>query len=287
MGQSPTDIAESDAFIPVPYLKGSLTYCLNGGCSAACVVCDASESCVEGSCQAEYTDNQDGTVTQNTTGLVRLQCALPDMSVQTYWSGSPNAMTSGVDSCPAPQNPEEFMYCSFATNACNAMGTENGDLTDYNDGILNHSFNPGDAQGCERANDNVLGGHTDWRVPTADELQALIPFNTTFFDAPTVPEFGLGYATPLASTMAYWSTNSFDLASAVAVTFDPPVGHSVVTYPQKQKTRLVRCVRDLWQLESAVCAPAINPTRKAVDRVISINDGVPVIHGCRHTDVIW
>ena len=242
LGQPTSSLLISDNYVPVPGLNDEVGSCT--GCGPSCQLCGPNTTCVAGECQPLFIDQEDGPILQTASALEWMQCTMPSKNNSSAWNGTPSAMESGVGTCPANTDPGSYKFCQYQTNACNAGGAENGDSEAYNTGLLDFGFNPGDAfEACKKASVNLIGGHSDWRVPTADELLGLAPLDISIFDSPTIIEFGLGYDDP-EPTMAYWSANSYSLTEGTTVTFSPPQTHQQVAYPGKQNNRLVRCVRD-------------------------------------------
>lgn len=96
-----------------------------------------------------YTDNGDGTFTDDNTELV--------------WE-----MKDAADGLPDPTNPHDVDN----TYTWSATGT-------VPDGTVFVDF-------IHALNATEFGGHTDWRLPTVKELQSLVDYSVPYWWAPTV-----------------------------------------------------------------------------------------------------
>ncbi len=149
-----------------------------------------------------YTDNGNGTVTDNNTGLI--------------WQ-----------KCSAGQNNDSSCSGSAATyNWYLATGT-----TDSN-------FNPSGTNICGALNTSTFGGHNDWRLPTEQELQTIVDYSIPS-PGPTIKAayFPNTIASP---SSAYWSSNTYTHSGSYAwrVFFND----SHVGYNYKTALHDVRCV---------------------------------------------
>ena len=97
-------------------------------------------------------DNDDGTITDRNLGLTWMKCP------QGY-SYTP-ATNGGSGTCEAKDDESQtFQYCTNSDNSCNG-GSDGGIL---------------DSDPAFDSCDNLEhAGHTDWRVPTKDELRSLM-----------------------------------------------------------------------------------------------------------------
>ncbi len=100
-------------------------------------------------------------------------------------------------------------------------------------GVYHASYNPGSIDAC---GDLYLGGHSDWRLPTKDELKGLVwCSNGTSTPLPDLSTCGSGHTSPTINAQfscrsaGYWSSSAYDADSAWGVGFllATPIGTTV------------------------------------------------------------
>jgi hypothetical protein len=176
------------------------------------------------------------------------------------------------------------LYHSFAvrlvrTNQSLDISTPNSDFADNQDGTVTHKLTGLIWQHCsigqtwDKATSTCTGsaatyiynaalalkssfaGHSDWRVPTANELASIVKYdaentaiNTTIF--PNTPTGG--------STSAFWSSSPYvgNTNDAWLVNFD----YALVSRGSRSSSLAVRLVRGQWNNSSA-SLPDLNMTK--------------------------
>ena len=93
-------------------------------------------------------DNGNGTITDSAKGITWMKCA--------------QGMTFNADSNTCEDSNSTFQYCDAQDNSCN--GGVSGNLLDGG----------GNSEAWDTCNTSEFAGHTDWRVPTKEELKGLI-----------------------------------------------------------------------------------------------------------------
>jgi hypothetical protein len=149
-----------------------------------------------------YTDNDDGTVTDNNTGLMWQKCS----AGQTDFADCSGGTAATYNWYQATGTPHSTYNPSGGTNICGSLNTSN------------------------------FGGHTDWRLPSKQELQTIVDYAIAY-PGPTIK------AAYFPSTIAsdYWSstTSAHYTYNAWYVAF---YEGSVDSY-YKSYDYYVRCVR--------------------------------------------
>lgn len=161
-----------------------------------------------------FTDNRDGTVlfvgnagtfggeVYAATNLIFAKCS----SGQTWQSGS--------NTC-SPEIPSELNYCNGNDDSCNDTLVLNGD---------------GNSQAYAYCDGLEVGGRTDWRVPTKNELKLLIACTNDKTNLPLDGATGCGFTAfqhqnadlfPNAPNFCsfYWSASRRDISLAYYVNF--------------------------------------------------------------------
>jgi len=143
-----------------------------------------------------FTDNGDGTVTDNTTGLM-WEKKTPNVPVGA-------AVFCTAATCPDPHDVNNLYTWSSSGTA--ADGTAFTLFLEQVNGRL-----------CATATCPKLGGHSDWRLPLLSELQTIVDLtatgcgtgspciNSTF--GPTVPYFYWSASTNASFPILAWSVN--------------------------------------------------------------------------------
>lgn len=172
-----------------------------------------------------YTDNNDGTIFDKSTGLVWMKCPISSVS------GVPR---TGTD-CTGGALGNVYQFCSTQTNDCN--GGING---------MNLQPPPWNAStssvwnACSNANSIPSGGFagkTDWRVPGVNELESLVDLSG--INPPSTGSKINGIYFP-NTTNNHWTSYSYtSAANAWVVAFG--TGNS--TQLNKDGTYNLRCVR--------------------------------------------
>ncbi|WCL47786.1 Lcl domain-containing protein [Leptospira sp. GIMC2001] len=122
-------------------------------------------SVAPGTFSPSFTNNQNGTISDNNTGLIWMRCILSNVP------GVPRTGTWCVDTAIG-----NYSYCNSNTNDCNG-GTSTGSYGDFVGGS-NSSSNTA-WRACNLANttpDGGYGGRTNWRLPRLNELQSIIDY---------------------------------------------------------------------------------------------------------------
>jgi uncharacterized protein DUF1566 len=110
-----------------------------------------------------FTDNMNGTIVEQSTSLVWKKCSQGQV-----WNSIANDC-AGTGSSGDNYGIQEYQFCNVADNSC-----DNGTILD---GTGTSSL----WDTCNALNTNPsggYGGYTNWRVPTADEIEFF--FNNTF-----------------------------------------------------------------------------------------------------------
>jgi hypothetical protein len=156
-----------------------------------------------------YTDNSNGTVTDNNTGLMWQKCTVGQ-----------NATT-----CIPYDTANHY-------NWYQATGT------------ADPTYNPSGIQNaCGTLNTSKLGDHTDWRLPTAQELQTIVDYAIPagvvvfYYTGPTIRTAYFPY------TIAgyYWTSTTYASYPSYAWVVDFYYGWD--RSPDKSADNFVRCVR--------------------------------------------
>ena len=142
---------------------------------------------------ARYTDNTDGTVTDEYTGLMWMKCAY-DSTVAFWDQTSQDSADSGSDDCTA------FDYVS--NNSSYTVTNTEGAVT------YDKAF---EQVALANAGNNNVGGHTDWRLPNVQELYSLLDHSAGdtannlvgSINATMFPNFRDGSGTSMSS---FWSS---------------------------------------------------------------------------------
>jgi hypothetical protein len=93
-------------------------------------------------------DNSNGTITDSAKGITWMKCA--------------QGMTFNAESNTCEGSNSTFQYCDWNNNSCNGG---------VSDGLLDGG---GNSEAWDTCNTLEFAGHTDWRVPTKEELGGLI-----------------------------------------------------------------------------------------------------------------
>ena len=152
--------------------------------------------------------------------------------------------------CPAEGEAFHGQDAQYSTNLMSY--TDNGDdtVTDNVTGLMwqqddnNITYNWYVASGTYDATNNsattdvcgdlTLGGYTDWRLPTEDELMSIVNYGT-YSPAIDVTYF------PNTNSSFYWSNTTY--ADATDYAWDVNLGYGYVKIYTKTSGRYVRCVR--------------------------------------------
>jgi hypothetical protein len=157
-----------------------------------------------------FVNNGDGTVTDNTTGLM--------------WEKKTGRVGGGTDSNPENVNN----YYTWSTSGTAADGTAFTDFLPRVNGTL-----------CSGSSCLALGGHSDWRLPTSAELQTIIDGSASGCGSgsPCIdPTFGPTQA------IDYWSSStSAGFPTSLASTVD--FFNGLVSLFDKSSSNYVRAVR--------------------------------------------
>ena len=174
-------------------------------------------------------DNNDGTVFVSSQNLTWAKCSQDDAGANMYNSGA-NDCTGGSGTAGT------FQYCNEIDNDCNGgdgsyildgnptdLATDgNGDGGTTPDLGVSTSWNTCDAL--------VLGGRSDWRVPTREELAA-------FYYTVYVADFALF---PVTVANSYWSSSTCVPLTAFA--WNVSFVSGAVGVNDKSFSTYVRCV---------------------------------------------
>jgi len=117
-----------------------------------------------------------------------------------------------------------------------SLTDNNETVTDHRTGLVWEPADDGQTKNWDAANqycdDLVLGGRSDWRLPSMDELQTLIDFSRHD------PAMGLAF---FCRSGNYWSSTSLDGYSEGAWFVDFSYGYT--DWRTKSQSYYVRCVR--------------------------------------------
>ncbi|MEM7183010.1 MAG: Ig-like domain-containing protein [Spirochaetota bacterium] len=128
-----------------------------------------------------FTDNGDGTITDNNTSLVWMKCSMSGVS------GTPLSGDCSYTNAPGTTANDvgEYQYCNEDDNDCN------GGVNDGTYGVFTGNASASTAtawKACNDANSIPFAGRTNWRVPTSVELLSIVDnsqenpaINQTFF----------------------------------------------------------------------------------------------------------
>jgi hypothetical protein len=175
-------------------------------------------TCLAGPVQAAFTDNGDGTVTDDVTGLMWDQCSWG----QTYNAGAASGKCAGSGSSPD--------YNASIQNWSNALGV------------------------VVTANNQNWRGHNDWRLPNRTELVSLVNYATYTAGQPVID----GNYFPNTPTSFFWSSTVYapDPALAWGVSFDG--GNAIADAQSSvNRVRLVRSGQSFSAFDRQACGDGI------------------------------
>ena len=156
----------------------------------------------------KYKDNGNGTITDNTTGLLWLKCSLGQSLTSEDCSGDAAA----------------YKYCPTQDNTCNG-GTTGGIL---DSGTLYDA--------CNSLNSMSFGGKFNWRVPTNDELYTLVQTGLSWIIDPHY----FPNTAKKGMEVVYWSSSSHESDAGLAWIVIFNGGYVGGDY--KNNDKYVRCV---------------------------------------------
>ncbi len=150
-----------------------------GGPVCGNFICEAGE--VAAICPADctFTNNGNGTIIDNTSGLTWLKCSVGQNLTSSTCSG-----TAGT-----------YQFCTAADNSCNG-GSNTGTLTS------GPAFSA-----CAALNGTTFGGKTGWHVPTTTEWESLNWYG--------IGSAAVSHYFPSASSLGNWLWSSNSSSSTV------------------------------------------------------------------------
>jgi hypothetical protein len=172
-----------------------------------------------------YTDNRNGTITDNTTGVTWMKCTQGQV-----WRSAENDC-QGTGNSGNNYGAVQFQWCTALGNDCNGGVVANVlGQGGFLNGRTSQAYNS-----CNQLNTNPVGGFankTNWRIPTIFELETIIDrtynpiINPTYF--------------PNSVGGNYWSSTTY--LSNTDQTWIVMFGFGVIVGWNKTNNMYVRCV---------------------------------------------